>query len=85
MLLQVVQDVREPGFCVVLGRKVMGLFLVQLFRKNMFEDLGAERFQQGTQCCPSKKTDDHLLYMEGKSASMVQPPSGWLDALILAW
>ena len=84
MLLKVVQDVREPGFCVVLGRKVMGLFLVQLLRKNMFEDLGAERFQQGTQCCPSKKTDDHLLYMEGKSASMVQPPSGRLDALILA-
>ena len=37
------------------------------------------------QCCPSKITDDHPLYMEGKRTSMVQPPSGWLDALILAW
>ena len=47
MLLQVVQDVRDPGFRVVLARKVMGLFLVQLFGKHMLEDLGAEGFQQG--------------------------------------
>ena len=46
MLLQVVQDVRDPGFRIVLARKVMGLFLVQLLGENMFENLGAEGFQQ---------------------------------------
>jgi hypothetical protein len=36
----------DPGFRVMLARKVMGLFFVQFIGKDMLENFGTEGFQQ---------------------------------------